>query len=271
MRKPPVGLWIGLGLIGALMLAALLAPLLSSFPPLKAHPSEILEPPSWRHLAGTDQLGRDLFARILWGGRASLSVAFGIVGLSVGLGAVLGASAGLAGGLVDQIAMRLADIFLSVPSMVIALALAAAQGPSLHNLVLVLGLLGVPYYVRLFRGEALSIRERLYVRTAYASGAGFGRVLLTHVLPNIGPTIATFASSALGGALVSASALSFLGLGAQPPTPEWGALIYEGRNTIMYEWWCAVLPGAMVAIAALGFVLTGDGLRDWLDPRSERL
>jgi peptide/nickel transport system permease protein len=269
MRKPPASLWFGLTIVGLLLLASLAAPLITSYSPTQPDPTAILEAPSARHLAGTDELGRDVFARIVWGGRASLGVAFGIVGLSVGMGAVAGAALGLARGWIDAVAMRFVDVFLSIPSMVIALALSAALGPSLSNLVLVLGVLGVPYYARLFRGEALAIRERLYVRVAAASGAGFGRILAHHVLPSIAPTIVTFASGALGGALVAASALSFIGLGAQPPTPEWGAEIYDGRNTIMYEWWCAILPGCAVMTAALGFIISGDALRDWLDPRSE--
>jgi peptide/nickel transport system permease protein len=269
MGRPPLSLWIGAAIVGALLLAALAAPLIAPYSPTQADPAAILEAPSWRHLAGTDQLGRDVFSRVVWGGRASLGVAFGIVALSVGIGAVAGAALGVAGGWIDTIAMRLVDVFLSIPSMVIALALSAALGPSLRNLVLVLGCLGAPYYARLFRGEALSIRERLYVRTAYATGASFLHVLTRHVLPNLAATVATFASSALGAALVAASAFSFIGLGAQPPTPEWGALIFDGRNTIMYEWWCAVVPGAVVMLAALGFILAGDALRDWLDPRSE--
>jgi len=269
MRRLPAIFWTGSAIIGALILVSIAAPLIAPYSPTHSEPAAILEPPSWRHLAGTDQLGRDLFSRMMWGGRASLTVAFGVVALGVGLGAVLGAAVALAGGWVDFFAMRLVDVLVAMPSMVIALALSAALGPSLGNLILVLGLLSVPYYTRLFRGETLSIRERPFVKAARASGAGFPRILITHILPNIAPVIATFGSGALGGALVIASALSFIGLGAQPPTPEWGVLIYEGRNTLMYEWWCAVLPGLLVALAALGFVLAGDGLRDRLDARGD--
>jgi peptide/nickel transport system permease protein len=262
--------WAGAGAVALLVLLSAAAPLISSYSPLDADPTAILEPPSARHWAGTDQLGRDLFARIAWGGRASLSVAFGIVGIGVGLGLVTGAAIALAGRWADLVAMRILDVLVSVPGMVIAVALSAALGPGLGKLLLVLGLLDAPYFARLFRGETLSIREQPYIAAARASGAGFWRILLRHVLPNLAPVVATFASNALGRALVAASALSFIGLGAQPPTPEWGVLIYEGRNTLMFEWWCSVLPGLMVFIAALGFVMAGDGLRDWLDPRSSR-
>ncbi|WP_374571317.1 ABC transporter permease [Phenylobacterium sp.] len=270
MRSPSPSFWIGAALVGLLVVAAAAAPWLTPYSPVRAAPAAILEAPSPAHWAGTDALGRDVLSRLAFGGRASLAVAFGIAGLSVGAGVVLGGAIGLAGGWVDGVAMRLIDIVLSVPSLVIALALAAALGPSLGNLVVVLGALGAPFYVRLFRGEALLIRERGHVQAARVMGAGFIRLLLAHVLPNLAPLAATFGSTALGGALVAASALSFVGLGAQPPTPEWGAMIYEGRNTIMYEWWCAVLPGLAVATAALGFILMGDALRDWLDPRGRR-
>ncbi len=268
MRTPlPPLLIVGLAIVAGLVATALLAPLLTPYSPLETDPAMILSPPSSAHWAGTDQLGRDLFTRILWGGRTSLSVAFGIMAISVGLGSVLGAASGLVGGWIDQVAMRVVDVAISIPGLVIALALSAALGPSLVNLVLVLGLLGAPFYVRLFRGEALALRQQPFVEAAKANGAGFGRLLVGHILPNLLPLIATFASSALAAALVTASALSFIGLGAQPPTPEWGVLIFEGRNTLMYEWWCAVLPGLVVSLSALGFILTGDGLRDWLDPR----
>lgn len=254
--------------ITAIMIGlALAAPWLAPWPPDSPDIGAILEAPSWRHPAGTDALGRDVLSRILWGGRASLGVAIGIVTLSVGIGAVLGAAVGLAGGWTDLLAMRLVDVALSIPAIVVALALSAALGPSLGNLVLVLGLLGVPFNLRLFRSETLSLRERPFIAAAEAMGAGRWRLLTRHILPNLVPVIATFASAALGSALVMASALSFVGLGAQPPTAEWGAMIYDGRNTIMYEWWCAVLPGLAVAVAALGFILLGDGLRDWSDPR----
>jgi peptide/nickel transport system permease protein len=265
-RWPPA-LVAGAGIIAFMVTISLAAPWLSPWPPNTPDVGAILESPSWRHPAGTDALGRDILSRILWGGRASLGVALGIVALSVGFGAVLGATVALAGGWIDTLAMQLVDIALSIPAIVIALALSAALGPSLGNLVLVLGFLGVPFNLRLFRSETLSLRERPFIAAARAMGAGFTTLLGRHVLPNLAPVIVTFASAALGSALVMASALSFVGLGAQPPTAEWGAMIFEGRNVIIYEWWCAVLPGVAVAVSALGFILLGDGLRDWLDPR----
>ena len=260
----------GLVIIGLLILMAVFAPLIATHGPDRIDPGMILEAPSWQHWAGTDQLGRDLFARIAYGGRASLSVAFGITALALGGGAFIGCAIGLAGGWVDTVAMRFIDILLAIPSMVIALALAAAVGPGLVNLSLILGTLGMPFYARLFRGEALSLRERPFLRAARGTGSGFGRLLLVHIVPNVVPLFLTLTSTALGGALLAASALSFIGLGAQPPLAEWGALIFEGRNSIMYEWWCAVLPGLAVFAAALGFVLIGNGLAAQADARSGR-
>jgi peptide/nickel transport system permease protein len=269
IRRFPPALVVGAAITAIMIFVSLAAPWLSPWPPNVPDVGAILEPPSWRHPAGTDALGRDILSRILWGGRASLGVAIGIVALSVGLGALLGAAVALAGGWIDTLVMRLVDISLSIPAIVIALALSAALGPSLGNLVLVLGLLGVPFNLRLFRSETLSLRERPFIAASRAMGAGFAALLGRHILPNLAPVIVTFASAALGSALVMASALSFVGLGAQPPTAEWGAMIFDGRTTIMYEWWCAVLPGLAVALSALGFILLGDGLRDWLDPRQE--
>jgi peptide/nickel transport system permease protein len=272
MNRPPqrLGLQVGIVLIGLLVLLAVLAPWLTPYGPNDVDAGAILEAPSFRHWAGTDSIGRDLMTRILHGGRVSLLVAFGITGIGLTLGGLAGCSAGLIGGWLDTVTMRCVDVAVSIPAMVIALALTAALGPSLVNLVLVLGMLGAPYYARLLRGETLSIRERPFVRAAYVLGAGHTRVLFQHVIPNLAPVVATIASSGLAGALMAASALSFVGLGAQPPQAEWGALIYEGRNSIMFEWWCAVLPGVVVVTAALGFTLIGDGLRDKFDPRGEQ-
>jgi len=265
-RLPPA-LIAGSILLLAIVLMSIAAPLLTPYHPDIAEPGAILQPPSWAHPAGTDSLGRDLFSRLLYGGRASLAVAFGVVAIGLSFGTLIGCASGLAGGWIDAAIMRIVDVLMSIPGLVVALALSAALGPSLLNLAYVLGGLSIPYYVRIFRGEALSLRERGFVRAARASGAGFSRLLLRHVLPNVAPTMATFGSTALGSALVAASAFSFLGLGAQPPQAEWGSLIYEGRNNIMYEWWCAILPGLLVSSAALGFILVGDGLRDLLDPK----
>lgn len=254
---------------GFMLLVALLAPVLSVHDPYQTNPANILAMPDGTHWLGTDQLGRDVLARVLHGAQASLGIAISVALMSVGLGAVAGAASALAGGWVDSLIMRIVDVLLAIPSLVIALALAAVLGPSLLNLVLILGFLGAPFMTRLFRGQALSLASQNFVLASRLLGARFDFRLLRHILPNIAPFFATLVSQSMSSALLVASALSFIGLGAQPPTAEWGALIYEGRNNIMHEWWCAIPAGIAIAFSAAGFILLGDGLRDWLDPRSE--
>jgi len=248
---------------------ALLAPVLAPYDPYATNPTIILEAPSASHWLGTDSIGRDVFSRVIYGARASLSVAAAISLISVGLGAILGAASALAGGWIDTLAMRFADVMLSLPALVIALALSAVLGPNLTNLALILGTLGIPFFARIFRSEALSLSQQNFIRSSRLLGGGFNHLLMGHIIPNLAPLLATLLSHALSTSLLAASALSFIGLGAQPPTAEWGALIYEGRNTLMFEWWCAIPPGITIAISATGFILLGDGLRDALDPRSE--
>lgn len=269
-RSAPPLLVAGALIVGALTATAVLAPLLAPYDPNAIDPAAVFEPPSAAHWAGTDALGRDVLSRILHGARPSLAVAFGIVGIGVVFGALIGAGSALAGGAVDAFAMRLVEIAMALPGLVIALALTAALGPSLLNLALALGVLSIPYYARIVRGEVLSLREQPYIKAARAMGAGFWRIQFTHILPNVSPVIATFASMGLSGAVLSASALSFVGLGAQPPTAEWGALVFDGREALTSAWWISAFPGLAVLIAALGFNLLGDGLRDFLDPKERR-
>lgn len=268
MRGLPATLKTGLGLAAVLTLAAFAAPLLAPYDPVAIDPLAVFSAPSSAHWAGTDALGRDVFSRILFGAQASLSAAFGIVVIGLAGGAVLGLGSATLGGAVDSVVMRASEIAMALPGLVIALALTAALGPSLVNLVLALGLLAVPSYARIIRGEAVALRALGYVRAARALGAGPWRIAFTHVGPNLAPMFATYASLGLSGALLATSALSFIGLGAQPPTPEWGAMIFEGSQVLLDAWWVGVFPGCAVALAALAFTLIGDGLRDWLDPRS---
>lgn len=268
-KKMSASLITGLGITVLACLIALLAPILSLHDPYESNPANILAAPSTAHWLGTDQLGRDVLARILYGARTSLGIAVSVAIISVGLGVALGGASALAGGWIDNLVMRTVDVLLSIPSLVIALALAAVMGPSLINLVLILGFLGAPFMTRLFRGQALSLVNQNFVLASRLLGAGFSFRLFRHVLPNMAPFFATLVSQSMSSALLVASALSFIGLGAQPPTAEWGALVYEGRNNIMHEWWCAIPAGMAIALSAAGFILLGDGLRDWLDPRSE--
>lgn len=253
-------------MIAFVVLCAVFAPLLAPYDPNAANPAVILEAPSQAHLLGTDNLGRDMLSRILFGARASLSVAFVVALLSVGGGAIAGAASALVGGWGDNLIMRIVDVLLSLPALIIALALSAVIGPSLVNLAIILGLLGIPFYTRVFRSEALALAAQDYVKAAQLLGGGFSYRLLRHILPNLAPLAITLMSGALSAALLTAGSLSFIGLGAQPPQAEWGALIYEGRNTIMYEWWCAVMPGIAISFTSAGFILLGDGLRNRFDP-----
>jgi peptide/nickel transport system permease protein len=249
------------------MFIAVAAPWIAPYDPYLIVPSAILEPPSFAHWAGTDEVGRDIFSRILHGTRPSLLVALGIIGIAATFGTLIGAASGLVGGVVDGIVMRIVDTVMALPGLVIALALTAALGPSLVNLTLALGVLGVPFYIRVARGQTLSLRERPYVHAARTIGAKTPYLIIRHIIPHLLPTIVVFASLGLSGALLAASGLSFIGLGAQPPLAEWGALVFAGRNYILSEWWYALLPGLAVMIASLGFNCLGDGLRDLLDPK----
>jgi peptide/nickel transport system permease protein len=257
----------GLLILGMVIAAAVLAGVLAPYAPNTPHPAQILEAPSWRHLAGTDELGRDMFSRILYGARPSLLVATSIVVIAATGGVLVGCASGLAGGIVDTGVMRLLEVVMALPGLVIALALTAALGPSLVNLALALGLLGIPFYARVARAQTLTLRERAFVRAARAMGASPWFILHRHIVPNLLPTIVIFMSLGLSGALLGASALSFIGLGAQPPMAEWGALVNASRPYMLDDWWYAVFPGAAVALTSFGFTLLGDGLRDALDPR----
>ena len=257
-------------LLGSIVLLAIFAGVLAPYPPDAIDPNAILSPPSWSHLAGTDEVGRDIFSRVLFGARPSLAVAFSIIAIAASGGVVVGSASALAGGLADTIVMRIVELVMSMPGLVIALSLTAALGPSLINLTLALGLLGIPYSARIARGQTLLLREHAYVRAAETMGAGGTHIFLRHILPNLLPTIVVFMSLGLSGALLGASALSFIGLGAQPPMPEWGALVNASREYMLNEWWYALFPGFAVAITSLGFTLLGDGLRDYLDPKTVR-
>ncbi|MDX2238706.1 MAG: ABC transporter permease [Hyphomonadaceae bacterium] len=269
MRRPPFVLYAGAAIVAALGACALLAPWIAPYPPNAVDSGMAFAPPSATHWAGADGLGRDVFSRIVHGARPSLLSAVGIVAIGLGGGALIGALAALIGGATEQIVMRVTEIVMALPGLVIALALTAALGPSLVNLTLALGVLSIPFYVRLVRGETLTLRERGFVKAARAMGAGPLWLAVRHIAPNLAPVLAVYGTMGLSGAVLAASALSFVGLGAQPPMAEWGALIFDGSQTLLTEWWVAVFPGIAVALSALGFNLLGDGLRDWLDPRGD--
>jgi peptide/nickel transport system permease protein len=253
--------------LGCVFLLALLAPLLAPYPPNAIDLDAMLAPPSPSHLAGTDELGRDIFSRLLWGARPSLFAALAIVGIGASAGVIIGAFSGLKAGIADGVIMRIMDVMLALPGLVMALALTAVLGPSLVNAVIALGILSIPAYTRVARGAALSLRNRDYVDAARVLGAGDGHILLRHILPNVLPPLAVFMSFHLGGAILASSALSFIGLGAQPPTAEWGAMIGAGREFFLIAWWYVTIPGIAILLTALSTNIVGDALRDVLDPR----
>ena len=266
--RSSLNLLIGLLLLSPFLIAALLAPVISPHDPLAVDVSSRLLPPSSNHFFGTDELGRDLFSRVLYGSRASFLVAIGIVMIGASGGTVVGTISGYLGGRIDNILMRIVDIVMAIPFMVIALALTAALGPSLVNLVFAIGLLSIPVYARIARGLALSLRAQPFIAASKTMGASHSYVMRRHIVPNIVSSMVVVASTSLGGAVLTSSALSFIGLGAQPPTPELGAIISGARSYILDEWWYSLFPGLMLVIAAFGFNLMGDGLRDVLDPQS---
>ncbi|GBD10013.1 putative D,D-dipeptide transport system permease protein DdpC [Candidatus Thermoflexus japonica] len=269
LRRSPT-LLIGLLLISLWAMAALLAPLIAPYSPVEQRLSERLSPPSAKHLFGTDELGRDVFSRVLYGARISLPIGLGVVALTALLGTALGAVAGFVGGLVDELIMRFCDAVLAFPSLILAMAITAALGPGLNNAMLAIVLVLWPEYARLMRGQVLYLRELEYVTAARAIGATEMRILWRHILPNAFSVILVKASLDVGNAILLAAALSFVGLGAVPPTPEWGAMVAAARQKF-FEWWIGTFPGLAILTVVVGFNFLGDGLRDVLDPRLRHL
>ena len=267
--KSPLAI-VGFCVVILVVLVALLAPWLAPHDPYEIHLDKRLLSPSLAHWAGTDELGRDLLSRIVFGTRASLSVALGIVVMSATVGTLIGSFSGIAGGRTDTIIMRMTDVVMSLPGLVIALAFTAAMGPGLVNVAIALGALGVPYYTRIARGQTLSLRHRQYTLAARTMGASSVFILRRHIVRNLLSIVLVVASMHVSGALLAAAALNFIGLGAQPPTAELGALINNGRTYIQDEWWYSLFPGVVIVVAALGFNLLGDGMRDLLDPKARR-
>jgi len=249
---------------------ALLAPLIAPHDPLAINTFNALKSPSKEHLLGTDQLGRDILSRIIYGTRLTLGAGVTVVGTALVVGTVLGALAGFAGPVVDNLVMRISDVFLSFPSLVLALSIAAALGPSLINVVIALSAVWWPWYARVVRGQVLSVKGNIYIEAEKAIGASSGRILFLHILPNCISPVIVLASLDLGNAVLAAAGLSFIGVGAQPPSPEWGAMLSEARSYVSSAWWYPTFPGLALFLAVLAFNLFGDGLRDIMDPRWRR-
>jgi len=263
----------GLGLVGLLLTsvavtAALAAPLLAPHDPISADFAAGLKPPGTPgHPLGTDQLGRDLLSRVLYGARVALFIGLCTVLLTAVIGGMLGLLAGFFGGWPGAFLMRIADVQLSFPFILLALTINAIVGLGLRNIILSLAAAGWVVYARVVRGEVLSVKQRDYVQAAAALGMGRGRMLLRHVLPNVAPSIIIVASLQFSQFVVAEAAISFLGFGVQPPTPAWGSMLSESRDFLYVAWWLAAFPGAALALTALGINLVGDWLRDVLDPK----
>ncbi len=263
------GAMLGAGILGVLALLALGAPWWSPRDPIRTAAREALRPPGPTHLLGTDQYGRDVASRVVYGARISLTVGLVSVSIAVLLGAPLGLVSGFYGGRLDTFVMRVMDVLLAFPGILLALAIVSVLTPGLMNVMIAVGLAAVPTYARLMRATALSAREFLYVEAARAMGGRDLFILVRYVLPNVVAPLIVTATLGLGTAILSAAALSFLGLGSQPPAPEWGRMLSEGRDYLREAWWISTFPGVAIMLTVLAMNLLGDGLRDVLDPRLE--
>ncbi|HTJ56583.1 MAG TPA: ABC transporter permease [Devosiaceae bacterium] len=260
---------IGIILIALLLLTAALAPVLAPYDPIAQDINNRLLPPSDAHWLGTDGFGRDMLSRIIFGTRPSLGLLALVIATSLPIGLIVGISAGFTGGWVERVLMRFTDIVMAFPQLVLALAFVAILGPGLVNSALALTLTGWPAYARQARTEAAAIRQSDFLAAAQMGGIRGARLLFGHVLPLVLPSAIIRVALDLGGIILAAAALGFLGLGVQPPTPEWGAMVSDGTKVIFDQWWVAAAPGAAILIASLAFNLLADGLRDILDPRRD--
>jgi len=250
-----------------LFVVSILAPWISPYDPGEINLQMVLAPPSSIHLFGTDQLGRDVLSRMIWGSRISLKVGFVAIGIAVCIGAILGALAGYYGRWVDAVIMRFVDIMLCFPSFFLILAVIAILEPSIWNIMVVIGVTGWMGITRLVRADFISLREREFVQAARAIGASDFRIIFFHILPNAMASILVAATLGVAGAILTESALSFLGIGVQPPTPSWGNILTAGKDNIDIAWWLSFYPGLAILVTVLGFNLLGEGIRDSLDPR----
>lgn len=258
---------LGLAMILFWLLATVAAPLITAYDPLDMV-ARRLQAPSWAHWLGTDALGRDVYTRTMYGAQHSLPIAAIVVAAAVSIGAFLGAISGFVGGFVGAAIMRLVDVTLAFPPMLLAMAVAASLGPGLGHAAVAMVIVWWPVYARLMRAQVLEVREREHVEAAVASGAGRARVLFRHILPLCWTPVLISATMDLGQVILLAASLSFIGLGATPPTPEWGSMISDGASQF-YSWWIALGPGLAILTIVLGFNFIGDGLHDYFDPRSK--
>jgi len=266
-RRPAAA--IGAAVLVFFVALALAAPLISPYDPVATSWAAVRKPPSAAHPFGTDELGRDVLTRVIWGSRASLAAAAVAVGMAASIGVPIGLLSGYIGGASDAIIMRLVDAMLAIPFLILAIALAAFLGPSLTNAMIAIGIAQVPIFARLMRGQVLAVREEDYIEAADAIGNPHRRIVLHHIFPNAMPPVLVQATLAAATAIIAEASLSFLGLGQQPPNPSWGSMLNTARSFMSQAPWMAVWPGMAIFSVVLALNLFGDGLRDALDPRSE--
>lgn len=258
---------LGLYTILGIVAIAILAPVLSPYEPMEQILEDSLQGPSAKHFFGTDDLGRDIFTRVLYGSRIALMVGVIVISIGMTFGVTIGVIAGYFGGLVDTIIMRLIDVLLAFPFFLLAIIISGTLGPGLFNAMIAVGIASLPSYSRLARGQTLSVKENEYVQAAIALGCSNTRIIFKHILPNIMGPIIVYATLRVSTAILGTAGLSFLGLGAQPPTADWGAMLSQGRKFMILAPWLTIFPGIAIMITVLGFNFLGDGLRDALDPR----
>lgn len=259
---------VGAIIILALVILALFAPFFATHSPYTGQLTQRLLPPSGAYLLGTDELGRDIWSRIVYGARITLVIVLLVAAIAAPLGLVLGAISGYFGGWTDRILMGITDVFLSMPKLILALAFVAALGPGIENAVIAIAITSWPAYARIARAETLTLRNSEFIAAVRLQGASALRVILRHIIPLCTSSVIIRVTLDMAGIILTAAGLGFLGLGAQPPLPEWGAMISRGRSFILDQWWVATMPGFAIVIVSLGFCFLGDGLRDVLDPKS---
>ena len=260
---------VGLTVVAFFIALSILAPIVSPYDPVATNWAMVRKPPSMLHLFGTDEIGHDILARIIWGSRASLMAGIVSVSLALAIGVPIGLLTGYVGGILDATVMRLIDAMLAIPFLILAIALAAFLGPNLTNAMIAIGVSQMPVFVRLTRGQVLSVKHEEYVEAAYAVGNSARRIVLRHILPNIIPPLLVQATLATAAAIIAEASLSFLGLGQQPPDPSWGSMLNSAKNFMSQAPWMAIWPGLAISSLVMSLNLFGDGLRDALDPRGD--
>mgnify|MGYP006296014231 CR=1 FL=1 len=270
LMKSRIGV-LGIVFIGILVLVAIFAPVIAPHDPLEQNILKRYQAPSSEHLLGTDEMGRDILSRIIYGSRISLQVGLFSIGIALVTGVFLGLIAGYYGGVLDMVIMRIMDIMLAFPAILLAIAIVAILGPQLRNAMLAIGVINIPRFARIIRSSTISIKESEYIAAARMMGANDFRIIFHHLLPNAMAPLIVQTTLSIATAILEAAALSFLGLGAQPPTPEWGAMLSDARSSLQRAPWVATFPGLAIIFGVLGFNLMGDGLRDALDPKMKNV